>query len=386
MFDPYGNRVNRAGGRAGVQNRRTASAAKNAQPTDPDAFDWSASNGVIHGRREFSDTQRGRANQDGGLSEADQSRLCYFRPLLEGEVLSYEFLYEPGQVMVHPALDRLVFLCEPAGVRLHWMTEDSYSDLSGLPADNAADELQNRRGPGALPLKPGDWNQFSIGIDGGKATLVLNGQTIYERGLEPGLSRQFSFFHFKDQTAAQVRNVVLRGRWPQALSSGQKANLVSSDGAADSVEARRARRALIDESIYALEAGAVVAEARKLAPKDRYERLAAWVLAAPDRPVWRLSGELSASFPAPACVTEAAGGNSSVANGAATSPVGAAGSRAAERSRRRRLILSPRRRRAASSTSSTRGFAAPNRREVRNHRNSSAGGSPLTGLIQIARG
>ncbi len=50
--------------------------------------------------------------------------------------------------------------------------------------------------------------------------------------------------------------------------------------------------------MFALEAGDVVKAARTLAPKDRYERLADWVLAAPDRPVWRLSGELSPSFPA----------------------------------------------------------------------------------------
>ncbi len=319
MIDPYGNRVNnRAGSRGGVPNRRTRSSERKAEPADLDAFDWSASYGVIHGRRIFADTQRARAMQDGSISEADQSRLCYFRPLHDGDVLSYEFLYEPDQVMVHPALDRLVFLVEPGGVRLHWMTEDSYSDLSGLPADNTAEEPQNRRGPKVLPLKRGDWNRLALAIEAGKATLELNGQTIYEQPLEAGLSRQFSFFHFKDHTAARARNVVLRGRWPQALSSAQKANLASSGGAGDSVAERRARRALIDESIYALEAGAVLAEARKLTSNDRYERLAAWVLAAPDRPVWRLSGESSASFPAPPCEKEAPSANATAVNGASS--------------------------------------------------------------------
>ncbi len=301
-----------------MPNRRTRSSEKKAEPADVDAFDWSASNGVIHGRRVFADTQRARAMQDGSIAEADQSRLCYFRPLHDGDVLSYEFLYEPDQVMVHPALDRLVFSVEPGGVRLHWMTEDSNSDLSGLPADNTAEEPQNRRGPKVLPLKRGDWNRINLSVDGGKATLELNGETIYEQPLEAGLSRQFSFFHFKDQTAAQARNVVLRGRWPQALSSTQKANLAASGGAGDSVAERRARRALIDESIYALEAGSVLAETRKLAPNDRYERLAAWVLAAPDRPLWRFSGELSASFPAPACEKEAPTANATAGNGASS--------------------------------------------------------------------
>ena len=103
-------------------------------------------------------------------------------------------------------------------------------DLSGLPADNAADEPENRRGPKALPLEPGRWNAIKLSIDAGKATLELNGQTIYERPLEPGLSRQFGFFHYKDQTAAQARNVVLRGRWPQALTAEQMASLAAAGG------------------------------------------------------------------------------------------------------------------------------------------------------------
>ena len=73
------------------------------------------------------------------------------------------------------------------------------------------------------------------------------------------------------------------------------------EAGSNSPEERRTRRALIDESIFALEAGEVVAKARSLTPAERYEFLAAWVLPAPDRPVWRLSGDLSPSFRAPSC-------------------------------------------------------------------------------------
>ncbi len=332
VFDPngmgaMGNRRNRAVA-AGVQlNHRVPRIQKTRDPVNLDLFDWTAADGVIHGRRVIPDAQqqqqRGYTMGGDGPPEADQSRLCYYRPLADGDTLSYEFLYEPGQVMVHPALDRLVFLCEPGGVRLHWMTDVS-ADVSGLPADNAVDEPENRRGPKTLPLKPGAWNTMTLSLDAGKATLSLNGQTIYERPLDPGLSRQFSFFHYKDQTASQARNVMLRGRWPQTLSAQQKANLLSSGGATDSVAGRRARRAMIDESLFALEAGGVLEEARKLAPNDRFERLAAWVLAAPDRPVWRLSGQLNASFPAPACAKDA---GSASAIGASGSPSSAGASR-----------------------------------------------------------
>ena len=82
--------------------------------------------------------------------------------------------------------------------------------------------------------------------------------------------------------------------------------MMAPPAGSDSPQERRTRRALIDESIFALEAGEVVAKARSLPPAERYEFLAAWVLPAPDRPVWRLSGDLSPSFPAPSCGTNTA--------------------------------------------------------------------------------
>jgi hypothetical protein len=297
--------------------RAGSGAGKARQAADAEVFDWAAVNGVIHGRRLLTAdnaTRRSAGNGSGGATEADQSRLFYFRPLHDGDSVSYEFLYEPGQVMVHPAIGRLVFLCEPGGLRLHWMT-GSTDDVSGLAADNAALEPENRRGPKELPLEPGKWNAIKLSLDASKVTLELNRQTIYVRTLEPGFSRQFGLFHYKDQTSARARNVVLRGRWPETIDSKEKADLTLPGAGPDTVEARRARRALIDEWFYSLEAGEVLAAVRKLAPGERYEKLAAWVLPAPDRPAWRLSGELSASFPAPECAKEGATQDSSAANG-----------------------------------------------------------------------
>ncbi len=137
---------------------------------------------VIHGRRRLPDPSGVNYYEPGqvtGAVEADQSRLYYHRPLADGDVVTYEFLYEPGQVMVHPSLDRLAFLLEPEGVRLHWMTAGS-NDLSGLPADNAIDEPASRRGPARLPLKPGGWNTVKLGLSGGK---------IDDRAQRPGRPR-----------------------------------------------------------------------------------------------------------------------------------------------------------------------------------------------------
>ena len=78
--------------------------------------------------------------------------------------------------MVHPAIDRLAFLLEEGGVRIHWMTAGG-TDLSGLPADNAADEPANRRGPKPIPLKAGEWNAVKLSLKANTVTLDLNGQT-----------------------------------------------------------------------------------------------------------------------------------------------------------------------------------------------------------------
>ena len=131
-------------------------------------------------------------------------------------------------------------------------------------------------------------------------TLDLNGQTIYERPLESTLGRQFGLFHYKDQTAAQARNIVLRGNWPEALSNNQLADLLAADPSAPGSESiRRARHAVIGEPLFALGADEVLAKVERLPADERYALLADWVLPTPDHPVFRLEGDFSVSFPPP---------------------------------------------------------------------------------------
>jgi hypothetical protein len=292
---PSGN-TRASGAMAGWKRAR-----KPRGPVNPDDYDWSAKDGVIFGRRTLANTATVNywdTESSGSVTEADQSRLWYHRPLRDGDVVMYEFLYEPGSMMVHPALDRLAFLLEPAGVQVHWMTAGG-GDLSGLPADNAAEEPANRRGPRPIPLKPGQWNALRLSLGADRATIDLNGQTVYERPLEPTLGRQFGLFHYKDQTAAQVRNIVLRGRWPEAIPAREQAGLAAEDPSVPSDAAsRRARHALIGEAFFALRACEIVEEARSLPPADRYRFLADWVLPAPDHPIFRLEGDSTPSFPA----------------------------------------------------------------------------------------
>jgi hypothetical protein len=55
-------------------------------------------------------------------------------------------------------LDRLTFLLEAEGVKIHWLTDGAY-ERSGLAPENSRDEPNYRRGPAFLPLKPGAWNR-----------------------------------------------------------------------------------------------------------------------------------------------------------------------------------------------------------------------------------
>ena len=114
----------------------------------PAQFDWSFSDGTIVGRR--------IATAPVGAS---QSRFYYHRPLLDGERIRYEFLYEPGQTGVHPTVGRIAFLLEPEGVALHWMT-DGDVDATGLAPDNRAVIPAEQRGP--VPLTPDEWNQVEL--------------------------------------------------------------------------------------------------------------------------------------------------------------------------------------------------------------------------------
>jgi hypothetical protein len=248
-------------------------------------YDWHASDGVIVGRRV--ETSAG--------ADASQSRIFYHRPLLDGESIAYEFLYEPGKTMAHPSLDRLAFLLDPEGVKLHWLTDGGEGDWTGLAADNAIEAPELRRGSGPLPLKPGEWNRASIKIEKGVAAIDLNGVRICEYPLEKANQRIFGLFHDKGKTEVKVRDIVLRGDWPTSLPARLLARRDPKPTPAD----RRARGAMVEERFALLASDLVLAEARRLPPERRYDTLLAYVLPNPDHPSFRVKGDLSPTDPAP---------------------------------------------------------------------------------------
>ena len=158
-------------------------------------------------------TARLNENSAGGKEE---SVLRYHRPLLEDGRIEYEFYHDPGKVMVHPAVDRLAFLLDPSGMKVHRLTDGAF-ERSGLAPDNVCDEPESRRGSGPIPLKPQAWNHLALHLKGDVVTIELNGQVVFERRLEPENQRTFGLFHYSDETQVRVRKVTYQGGWARAL-------------------------------------------------------------------------------------------------------------------------------------------------------------------------
>ncbi len=64
-----------------------------------------------------------------------ESVLRYHRPMLEDGQIEYEFYFDPGKVMVHPVFDRLAFLIDPEGVKLHRLTDGAFRAIGPNPGE-----------------------------------------------------------------------------------------------------------------------------------------------------------------------------------------------------------------------------------------------------------
>ena len=108
------------------------------------AFDWSAGDGVIHGRRldEAPEQPRARARVCSPITGRSAKR----------ESIAYEFFYEPGRTEVHPAVSTGSRSCSSLVRCHHWMTLDNGVNGLGLKDDNAArmSRLPSRSQPVAL--------------------------------------------------------------------------------------------------------------------------------------------------------------------------------------------------------------------------------------------
>ncbi len=248
----------------------------NNRQEEPTVYDWETKDGELIGNR----------RDDAGMNV--QSRVYYFRPLQPGDRVRYEFFYEPGQTEIHPTLGQVSFLMQPDGIRLHWMTEPNWDgEIFGIEPSNLLDDPAAVKKPGPLPLKPGEWNAVEVRSDGDAVALVLNGQEIYQRVVEPHTERYFGFFRYKDQTAARIRNITLTGNWPETFPAAMMSDAFASQSPA-SAELRQARHASIGDVFHRYETAAVWSRSQTLPDEERYRFLRDWVLPNDDHLSFRL--------------------------------------------------------------------------------------------------
>lgn len=233
--------------------------------------------------------------------------LQYQRPLLEDESITYEFLYQGDQSVVHPSVGRLAFLLEPTGVRVRWITTGT-NDWTGLEPDNASLEPLNRRGPRPLPMKDGQWNKVRIEMTGEDIVVKLNGQTIYERPRDSNATATFGLYRPSRGFECRIKNVIMTGDWPETLPEEFVANPVAIQevirpGVEDQSTQPIIRSDAICNDVIGRDTIAEnVLEIRRMASalptKQRYHFLSHWILPNEHHDNFRISGDnLPASLP-----------------------------------------------------------------------------------------
>ncbi|MEM8666911.1 MAG: DUF1583 domain-containing protein [Planctomycetota bacterium] len=170
----------------------------------------------------------------------DEDLIRYLRPITWNARIKYEFLYRPGQTMVHPAVGRTVMVINPDNVRIHPLTDGRF-ESSGLRPDlaypvgrlsnDSSNNDSSRSDPASTPTNPrliDGWNRAAIQFTDDRLQLSINDQLVATVPIDEFNSRVFGFFHYRDQTNAVVRNVSLVGDWPRAFPPIKKQTLASS--------------------------------------------------------------------------------------------------------------------------------------------------------------
>ncbi len=166
-------------------NRRAQVSTKPVEP------DWRAVDGEIRGRRVDPSTSNAFnpnylsasiALDNSAGNPVMPSRLAYVRPMGDGDSIAYEFFYQAGETMVHPAVGHLAFLIEPEGVRLHALVPPG-EGVGDVGPGNVLDDPTGRRD--AVVLKPGDWNAAVVRLKGCTLSLEVNGTLVSRAGPRP---------------------------------------------------------------------------------------------------------------------------------------------------------------------------------------------------------
>lgn len=228
--------------------------------TGIDAYDWSAQGEMLHGRK-----------LDTVGTKSTPNWIGYLRPLRSGDSIECEFRYDPKQgYEVHPTLGNVAFLLDPKGVKLLWMDQKL---SNGKDTDRAGIIDQQARCMETIPLKPGEWNKLTLRLEGDVATIELNGQQIYQRAHEAKAGTTFGFFHWKERSWAEARNIVLRGKWNASVTTG---DLLEAESVP--AEQQKLHAWLINEKFYEQSVGSLMLKAKALPARERFDLLRNWVL------------------------------------------------------------------------------------------------------------
>ncbi len=246
--------------------------------------DWSIADGVI----------TRKALKPGVGTQGSPSRLYYFRPLQNGESVTYEF-HMKDTAHIHPTLGRTAFHLDSDGVRVQWIV-DSEAEWTGLTMDDFVVDPLSRRGPTQLPLIKDDWNKVTLAVIDDALTLSLNGTVVLEKKVDSLNSRQFGFLTSTGTGTTEVRNVVLTGDWPEQLSDDMLNNL-SAPVRAPSQQESELLTSLLGDHFLAENVASVRQHAKTLPPKERFQFLSDWVLPTESRKTFRLNGHFSPLSP-----------------------------------------------------------------------------------------
>jgi len=256
------------------------------QPTTATPFDWTLAEGVLQAEP-LADAE----------TDAPRFRwLSYQRPLLDGETWQYEFQHQPGRRDVHPAVGRVVFLLQPDGVRLRWMTEGE-EEWTGLPSENTLVEPLNRRGPAALPLMVDDWNRVTLTRQAGVLTLSLNDQEIYQRPIDWSGDQRMGFYRDARSNGARIRRSVLWGNWPETWPAELNQHPVATYSTPLEPTLQQAISTLFQEDCFANDVLAVRQRVAQLPVDERLAALTKWVLPSETHATYRMWGAFTTTDP-----------------------------------------------------------------------------------------
>lgn len=153
--------------------------------------------------------------------------IYYQRPLCNGESIDLEF-YQDSQpapiegklrslpLLISPTIGRVAILLDQPTVSLRWIPADGEKEWLGTESEQRVIDPEARQLSRA-EIKERDWNTMTVRWNEGVATLSINGQDVYQRKWETSLAPQFGFYHNPNESQIRVRNVRLKGNWPNSL-------------------------------------------------------------------------------------------------------------------------------------------------------------------------